>query len=195
MLTKASMRQCLLRRRATLTRTEIQQKSAVIATYVYAMPAFCTSRVVMVYMALPKEVQTTMIIAEARRRQQRIAVPVVRDNNLIAVELPLQATRLQRGAHGIFEPSDITGVVPLASIDCVLTPGVAFDRCGGRLGFGQGYYDRFLCQLPATTYLCGLAFSIQVVPCVPRMLHDICMQMLATEQGLIPCMSPLPSEL
>jgi 5-formyltetrahydrofolate cyclo-ligase len=195
MLTKAHLRQCLLLRRAALTLAEIQQKSAAIATYVCAMPAFCASRVVMVYMALPKEVQTTLIIAEARRQQQRIAVPVVRDNNLMAVELPLQSTQLRRGAYGIVEPSDTTEVIPLTSIDCVLTPGIAFDRCGGRLGFGRGYYDRFLCQLPATTCLCGLAFSMQIVPWVSRMPHDICMQMLATEQGLIPCVYSLPSGL
>ena len=78
-------------------------------------------------------------------------------------------------------------MVRLEEIQYVAVPGIAFDRCGGRLGFGKGYYDRFLAQLPATTYTCGLAFCIQMVPCVPWLPHDIRMHGVVTEQGLIPC--------
>jgi len=69
----------------------------------------------------------------------------------------------------------------------VFVPGVAFDVRGTRLGFGQGYYDRFLCQLPSPSVYGGLAFHMQIVPCVPRMAHDVRMQFVVTEQGVIPC--------
>jgi 5-formyltetrahydrofolate cyclo-ligase len=74
-----------------------------------------------------------------------------------------------------------------------VVPGIAFDVHGGRLGFGKGYYDRFLAQLPATTYRCGLAFSIQMVPCVPHAAHDVRMHGMVTEQGFIPCVQALPA--
>jgi len=193
MLTKAEWRRHLLIQRATLTPAEIEQKSAVIAAYACALLAFCARPTVMVYMALAQEVQTTRIIAQARVWQKRVAVPVVHGNRLAAVELPDDPAQLRRGRFGILEPYGTQVVIPPEEIGCIMVPGVAFDYRGGRLGFGKGYYDRFLGRLPATTYRCGLAFGIQVVPCVPQTSHDICMHGIVTEQGFIPCMKVLPA--
>lgn len=184
---KARLRRRLLSRRAALSETEVTQKSAIIASHVGTMPAFGDSLTIMVYIALPQEVQTALIIQAARRQRKRIVVPVMQGSMLVAVELPQEATQLQRGPYGILEPRASASVVRLEEIQYVAVPGIAFDRCGARLGFGKGYYDRFLAQLPATTYTCGLAFCMQIVPCVPRLSHDVCMQGVVTEQGLITC--------
>ena len=146
----------------------------------------------MVYMALPQEVQTWQIITQARQSQKRVAVPVIRGQDLVAVTLSEALTQLRRGRFGILEPYGTLRVVDPQEIGCIAVPGIAFDARGGRLGFGKGYYDRFLRQLPVTTYRCGLAFGIQVVPCVPQAPHDICMHGIVTEQGYIPCMHALP---
>lgn len=192
MLVKAELRRHLLVQRATLTPADIAQKSAVIAAYACSLLAFCDGPTIMVYMALPQEVQTTRIIAQARLWQKRVAVPVVYGNRLAAVELPDDPTQLRRGRFGILEPYGTQVAIPPEEIGSIMVPGVAFDYRGGRLGFGKGYYDRFLAQLPATTYRCGLAFGIQIVPCVPQTSHDICMHGIVTEQGVIPCMKALP---
>jgi 5-formyltetrahydrofolate cyclo-ligase len=193
MLAKAELRRHLLVQRARLTPADIEQKSAVIAAYACALLAFCVRPTVMVYMALPQEVQTTRIIVQARVWQKRIAVPVVQGDSLAAVELPDDPAQLRRGRFGILEPLEAQAVIPPEEIGYVMVPGVAFDYRGGRLGFGKGYYDRFLSRLPATTYRCGLAFGIQVVPCVPQTSHDVCMHGIVTEQGFIPCMRALPA--
>ena len=193
MLAKAELRRHLLVQRARLTPADIEQKSAVIAAYACALLAFCVRPTVMVYMALPQEVQTTRIIVQARVWQKRIAVPVVQGDSLAAVELPDDPAQLRRGRFGILEPLEAQAVIPPEEIGYVMVPGVAFDYRGGRLGFGKGYYDRFLSRLPATTYRCGLAFGIQVVPCVPQTAHDVCMHGIVTEQGFIPCMRALPA--
>jgi 5-formyltetrahydrofolate cyclo-ligase len=186
MKAKVSLRQRLLALRAALTASEIQQKSTAIAARVCAMPAFSASQTIMAYLALPQEVQTVRLIEEARRRDKRVAVPVVQGATLIAVALPPEKSQLQRGPYGILEPCDKTAIVHPDEIDYVFVPGLAFDRRGGRLGFGMGYYDSFLRQLP-TTHYCGLAFSIQIVPCVPRLPHDVCMPCVVTEQEIISC--------
>jgi 5-formyltetrahydrofolate cyclo-ligase len=188
MLTKAALRRHLLAQRAMLAPAEIARHSTAIAAYVCALPAFCASQTVMVYMALPQEVQTMQIITQARQAQKRVAVPVVRAQDLVAVALSEGPTQLRRGRFGILEPSGTPRIIHPQEIGCIVVPGVAFDTRGGRLGFGKGYYDRFLGQLPATTYRCGLAFGIQVVPCVPQAPHDICMHGIVTEQGGIPCL-------
>jgi 5-formyltetrahydrofolate cyclo-ligase len=192
MLTKAELRERLLVQRAMLTPAEIEQHSVVIAAYVCALPAFCVSHTVMVYMALPQEVQTRQIIAQAHQAQKRVAVPVIRGQELVAVALSEAPAQLRRGRFGILEPCGTLHVIQPQEIGYIAVPGIAFDARGGRLGFGKGYYDRFLKQLPATTYRYGLAFGIQMVPCVPQALHDVCMHGIVTEQGCIPCMHALP---
>ena len=192
MLTKAELRERLLAQRAMLTPAEIEQHSAVIAAYVCALPAFCVSPTIMVYIALPQEVQTMSIITQARQSQKRIAAPVIRGQDLVALELSEAPMQLRRGRFGILEPCGTQRVIHPQEIGFIAVPGIAFDARGGRLGFGKGYYDRFLRQLPATTYRCGLAFGIQVVSCVPQASHDICMHGIITEQGCIPCIHALP---
>jgi len=62
----------------------------------------------------------------------------------------------------------------------VLVPGVAFDIRGGRIGFGKGYYDRFLQQLPPHTVLIGLSYDETVTDFVPRDYHDVGMDYVVT---------------
>lgn len=161
--------------------------STVIANHACAMPAFRNSRTVMLYMALPQEVQTATILAAGRRQGKRVAVPVVKPCGLVAAELPVGQAEFQPGPFGIPEPAVSPATISPEDIDCVLVPGIAFDRRGARLGFGKGYYDRFLCRLPATTHVCGLAFSLQIVEHVPDMPHDVRMQSLVSEQGVLLC--------
>lgn len=190
---KAVLRQHALRQRASLAAEEVRTKSATIASYVSRLQYFCSSHTLMIYMALPQEVQTLYLIKEARRQRKRIVTPVIAAHDLVAVELPRNASALHANSYGILEPDDISARVDPTEIDCVLVPGVAFDLQGGRLGFGKGYYDRFLSKVPATTYLCGLAFTVQIVQDVPQMPHDICMHVLVTEQGPLPCSSFPPT--
>jgi 5-formyltetrahydrofolate cyclo-ligase len=187
--TKACLRRRFVAQRGTLSEITILQKSATIAGHVMSLPAFYTSQTLMAYLALAQEVQTWRLIEAARQQHKRIVVPVIEGNTLLAVELPIDKAQLQRGAYGIFEPCCKQTVVRPEEIDFVLVPGLAFDRQGGRVGFGRGYYDRFLCQLPVTARYCGLAFTMQVISHVPRLPYDICMHYVATEEGIIDCLT------
>lgn len=189
MKTKVCLRRCMIARRAALSVAARRQKSATIARHVTGLAPFRASQTVMVYLALAQEVQTWRLIVEARRQHKRIVVPAVTEDALMAVVLPTDTTQLRRGAYGILEPCANRVVVPPADIDFVVVPGVAFDRQGGRVGFGKGYYDRFLYQVAATARYCGLAFSAQVVSQVPRMPYDVCMHYVATEEGVVACFS------
>ncbi|MCZ6876489.1 MAG: 5-formyltetrahydrofolate cyclo-ligase [bacterium] len=184
---KARLRQRLLSERATLTAAEVQHKSAKIAAGVSGLSTFQASHTIMVYLALAQEVQTSGIIDAARHHNKRIVVPVVEGGNLVALELPLESAQLRRGRLGILEPSLDGTIVQPDDIPLIVVPGIAFDRQGGRLGFGKGYYDRFLQQMPPTAYAYGLAFAMQIVPRVPQMAHDICVHSIMTEQEFIPC--------
>ena len=187
MPSKAQLRELCLTRRAALTTAERRHMNAIISKYVCAMTAFQDSQTVMLYMALPQEVQTAAILAESRHQGKRVTVPVVKPYGLVAAELPAGQLQFQPGPFGIPEPAISTATVPPEDLNCVVVPGIAFDRRGTRLGFGKGYYDRFLRRLPATTHVCGLAFSLQIVQHVPNMPHDVPMQSLVTERGVLLC--------
>jgi 5-formyltetrahydrofolate cyclo-ligase len=69
--------------------------------------------------------------------------------------------------------------------DLVLVPGRAFDRAGGRLGRGGGYYDRFLAPLAGEGLLCGVCYGVQVVPCVPRGPGDVAVDRVLTDEAVL----------
>lgn len=86
------------------------------------------------------------------------------------------------GPFGALEPA---GDIPAPPPDLVLVPGLAFDGGGFRLGRGGGFYDRFLETLPSPgPALCGVCFSCQIVPAIPRESHDARLSFLVTEKGL-----------
>lgn len=81
---------------------------------------------------------------------------------------------------GVLEPEPLR---PAPEPDLILVPGMAFDASGHRLGHGTGYYDRFLVQCKC--YMLGLTFSCQILPFIPTQTHDIDMDGLLTESGLV----------
>jgi len=182
-------------RRAAIPPAERHRHSAAITAYVCELPLYRASETVMLYMALAHEVQTTTLIAHARRHHKRVIVPVVTSDGLVTVVCPTEASHFHPGPFGILEPRDLSVVVSPSEIDLVLVPGVGFDTRGARLGYGGGYYDRFLRLLSARTHFGGLAFHAQIVPSIPRLPHDVCMPFVVTEQGVLTCdMVPAPCQ-
>ncbi|ETW97481.1 MAG: hypothetical protein ETSY1_22505 [Candidatus Entotheonella factor] len=182
---KRRLRRLLKARRSAVSESERHRYSEKITTYVCDLPVYRASETVMLYMALPHEVQTAALIAHARRSQKRVTVPVVTPNGLLAVVCPTEASHFRPGPFGILEPRDLSAMVPPTEIDIVFVPGVGFDTEGGRLGYGGGYYDRFLRLLASHTHFGGLAFHTQIVPSIPRLPHDICMPFVVTERGVL----------
>jgi 5-formyltetrahydrofolate cyclo-ligase len=98
---------------------------------------------------------------------------------------PYDPVRLKRHRFGMLEPAADLPVVDPTTPDVVLVPGVAFDRRGGRLGFGGGYYDRFLSTTPALRI--GIAFDQCLVEELPCGEHDQQMDWVATPSEMIKC--------
>lgn len=100
--------------------------------------------------------------------------------------LSIHALELQRiEVHELGFPMPAPGEeVEPGSIEIALVPGLAFDRHGNRLGYGKGYFDRFLIALPEQVPLVGVSFEGLVLPRLPHEEHDIPMTHLATEAGV-----------
>ena len=94
----------------------------------------------------------------------------------------------ERHSLGMDQPADMGPVVPLHEIDLFLTPGLAFDRAGGRLGRGGGFYDEVLARSRTDAEAVGIATEDRVVETIPMHDHDQRVDWLATETGVIRCM-------
>jgi len=128
-------------------------------------------------------------IARGPNRQARqLLVPYCQGNDLKLFRLRSMA-ELEPGRFGILEPrselrQSTERQATIQEVDLVVVPGVAFDRRGGRLGHGRGYYDRLLAQARPDTLLVGLAYECQILPETPILPGDIPVDKLITEANV-----------
>lgn len=153
------------------------------------LSVFNTARTIHTYVAWRDEVDNHALIAELLRQGRTVIVPKVdlAHQRLLHYRID-HFCELRPGAFGILEPHDSSHAVQSLtsdSFDLILVPGVAFDVRGNRLGYGGGYYDRFLQSL--TTPTVALAFDRQLVPALPVQSHDRAVQYIVTESRIIHC--------
>ncbi|MBI1992391.1 MAG: 5-formyltetrahydrofolate cyclo-ligase [Candidatus Omnitrophica bacterium] len=182
-MTKGQLRTTFLRRLKQQKEDERRRRSEAIRRKVFRLPAFRRAKTVCCYVALPYEVQTWRMIEEMLLKGKRVVVPVThaRTTRLQLAEVRSPAAELAPGRFGVWEPSPpVRRPVPVRDVDLLLVPGIAFDRCGHRLGHGHGYFDRFLARVPKTTPTVGLAFRFQLLDHLPTTAHDRAVQTILT---------------
>ena len=172
MLTKTDIRQDIKRRKAACSTTERARLSGDIARRVIQLDKWQTATTLLLYHALPDEVDTSCLIAQAMQAGKRVLLPVVVGDDLELREYKA-AGNLTEGAFHIMEPTG-TAFTDYAAIDLAIVPGVAFTAAGQRLGRGRGYYDRLLCRLP-NVYKIGICWPFQLLDALPAEPHDIVM--------------------
>ena len=181
----------MLAARDALSPEERRQKSVAIHAALAGIGEVASARLVMVYLHFRSEVETLPDLGDYLPPGCRIAAPrtMVAAKQLEIYRLTDPVRQLRPGYCGIPEPDpQLCRRVNPAELDVVLVPGSAFDRRGGRLGYGGGYYDRFLAaEAPQATRI-GLAFAIQVTD-QPLALqpHDQRLHYLVTEEGVLDC--------
>lgn len=149
------------------TKEQLLEQSVAILSKLENDDDFKKARIVMIYSALPDEVQTRAFL-EKWRHEKKIILPTVVGDDIIPVELAADTT-FAVGDFNILEPQNepYTG-----GYDLIVVPGVAFDRNGNRIGRGRGYYDRFLCKHLNVRRI-GICFDFQLVDEVPTEPNDI----------------------
>ena len=137
------------------------------------------------------EVNVRPLIEWAWQRGMRVIVPRV-DRALGEMSLHVidAYNQLVPGAWGIYEPAlELEAFHSIAEISTVIVPGLAFDRAGGRLGYGQGFYDRYVQRYDRSglqrPIMIGVGFNIQVVDELPMEPHDLRVTYVVTESGEI----------
>ena len=161
------------------------QKSTLACQKLTSTREFKDASVIMIYLSLPHEPDTTQAILSAWEDRKFVAVPKVfwEDKHMIPVQINSLDADFSTEVSGLRNP--IKGIpVPLADIDLVVTPALGFDKQGNRLGRGGAYYDRFFDEKNLRTKRCGFGFSEQVVEKLPVTKMDIPLHLLVTDKKI-----------
>ena len=148
---------------------------------------FKRAKVVAAYSALRFEIDPRAIVERACALGKIVGLPrLVANTGTMELAAYRPGDPLHETHFMVKQPLDTAETIDLASVDLVLVPGLAFDMRGHRLGFGQGYYDRFLPRMPNAVRV-GLSFELQLLVEVPATALDVPVDHLATERRMLVC--------
>jgi len=186
-----SLVKCLARResrkvRDTVTKEVLREGSRAVCRLILESSHWMQAEQIMLYMPLPDELDIKPLLLNGLKNKKRVALPRFSTrNNIYEISEISSLNNLVAGKFGISEPSKTSKNMDMMQLDLVIICGLAFDRLGGRLGRGGGFFDRLLSETNAKK--CGVCFDQQVHAAVPMEKHDIKMDMIATPSGwLVP---------
>jgi 5-formyltetrahydrofolate cyclo-ligase len=163
---------------------DVQSKKA--CQNLLATSQYKDASVVMLFLSLPFEIETAPIFLDAWQKGKTVAVPKIswQQRHMIPVEINSLDTGLSVDNYGVRTP--VTGQpIPQEDIDLIITPGLAFDEKGGRLGRGGAYYDTFFASKMMTAVKLGFCFSQQLVQEVPMTELDHPVDIIVTDEKVI----------
>ena len=165
-----------------MTQKEVEEKSLLASENFLESEIYKNCRVVMLYMSIGNETDTTKIIKKAYEDGKKVVFPVTdKESGVITPYYADETAVFEKGAFNINEPQNGTKA-KLCDIDVILVPGIAFDLKGARIGFGKGCYDRLLKNTDAVKV--GFCYDFQVCDSIPAEEHDVMMDFLVTESGV-----------
>lgn len=151
---------------------ELKEMSVSLCRRIMSGTHWQNAGTVLLYHALPDEVDTQLLLDDALLSGKRVLLPKVNGDDLVLYEYT-GPDSLTTGAYGILEPNGTSSMYGGTEIDLAIIPGMAFDRHGHRLGRGKGYYDRLLSGLKV--YKMGICFPFQLLDYLPCEEHDVMM--------------------
>ncbi|ADG81606.1 5-formyltetrahydrofolate cyclo-ligase [Thermincola potens] len=187
---KRELRKKIIADRMAMSNEEVTRKSQKIAKRLEDLPEYREAGLIMFYIDFRNEVQTGDLIKRALARGKRVVVPItVRETStLIPSEIKDFPGDLTNGTWGILEPQkECIRPVDPSEIDVVIVPGVSFDTRGNRMGYGGGFYDRFLPRTKPDAKHIALAFELQMRDNVYPEEHDQPVHYVITEERVIKC--------
>jgi len=180
---KNQLKESILEKRNSLSREEILEKSEKIKSNLFNLQYYKHSKTAMFFVSFNSEVHTHDMIKESLKNKT-VILPKVAQHE-IEPSVVIDFDNLIPGKFGVLEPIEAMKIAH-KNIDLVLVPGIVFDKEGHRVGYGFGYYDKFLRKMPKAVKI-GLAFDFQIVDKLPKETHDVPVDMVVTEKMIVEC--------
>jgi 5-formyltetrahydrofolate cyclo-ligase len=178
---KDELRREMLGMRGAMSEQSVQHGSEEITEKLLRLPCIQHAQRIMAYCAVKNEPDMWVFVYALLDMGKRVALPYVAAEGIIAAEFH-RDTKMQHGAYGIPQPVLTPGYTPIEP-EVVIVPGVVFDLQRCRIGFGAGYYDRFLCKSCAVKI--GVCYENQLVDSIEAEPHDVCMDFVVTEERVL----------
>lgn len=186
--TKDEIRSNIAKVLDALSDRKIEKKTLKIETRLFEFANFLEANIALLYINSNCEVNTLKILQRCLDLKKIVILPVfdITTFKMRLMKIDNLETDLILGQRGILEPDPSRcNVVPIECIDIAIIPGVAFDEKGGRIGSGDGYYDRLIPDLPITARKVALTFEDQIVPQIQMESHDKYVDIIITEKRII----------
>lgn len=186
--TKDEIRGNIERTLAALSDKEVKDKTQRIEKRLFDFANFLEANIVLLYINSNCEVNSLEIIKKCLNYKKIVILPafVTTKYEMKLMKIDNLNTDLTLGSRNIYEPDpNQCNVVPIECIDIAIIPGIAFDEKGGRIGSGDGYYDRLIPKLSITTRKVALTFEDQIVPQIQMEAHDRHVDIIITEKRII----------
>ncbi len=164
------------------------EKTEAIAKRFFEFANFLESKIVLFYMNKKHEIVTLDMIKIGFELGKILVLPAfdAGKHEMQLFKVDNIDTDLKKGPRAILEPKpDVCKMVPIEYIDLAIIPGIAFDEKGGRIGYGEGYYDRLIPKLSITTRKVAFALESQIVQQIPMESHDKFVDIIITENRII----------
>jgi 5-formyltetrahydrofolate cyclo-ligase len=172
----------------SLSEKDIAEITKGIENRLFEFANFLEARIALLYINNANEVNTDSILKRCFDYNKILVLPLINSNSqeFRLLKISNLDFDLKPGPNGVLEPDiERCKTVPIECIDIAIIPGVAFDEKGGRIGSGDGYYNRLIPKLPITTRKVSLAFDSQILPQVPSESHDKYVDIIITEKRII----------
>ena len=187
-ITKSQIREEIIQKLNTLSAKETAEKTKAIEDRLFDFANFLESKIVLMYVKNKNEVSTNHILQRAFQYSKIVVLPAYSSENFEMTLKKVDSLKkdLAMGPRNIVQPHEFRcKIVPIEKIDIAIIPAVALDEKGGRIGSGEGYYDRLIPNLSITTRKVALALEDQIVPQVPIESHDKHVDIIITEKRVI----------
>ncbi|HJV45460.1 MAG TPA: 5-formyltetrahydrofolate cyclo-ligase [Bacillota bacterium] len=186
---KKELRKMVLQVREALDKNQSRVKSEIISQRILNLPQYQKATCVFTFIPFGHEVDIRPVLEDGIKQGKRMVIPkTFTKEKYIATYEFTDWNQLVAGVYGILEPDPGKAIeVRPDEIDFIVIPGVAFDRMGGRLGYGGGFYDRFLSNYDRLPSLVAVCFQEQLVERIPMKPHDFKVDYIITDVEMIDC--------
>lgn len=185
---KQEIRDEIVQKITGLGESPLADKTKAIEERLFEFANYLEARIALLYTPALAEVNTREIIKRSYMYNKIVVLPAydpeTKKMTLYKIDDPEKD--LIQGPRGNMEPDpERCKTVPLDCLDIAIIPGIAMDEKGGRIGLGNGYYDRLIPELPITTRKVGLIFEDQIISMVPMEAHDKFVDIVVTDERII----------
>jgi 5-formyltetrahydrofolate cyclo-ligase len=182
--TKQQLRTQLKKKRLAISEQRVATLSKQILAHLTQTPEYRKAKTILLYHPIQNEVDTTSLLSTTTNKTFCLPRICGKTNRLHLHQITDLQT-LKTGLFNVKEPGTKHPIIARKNIDLVITPGLAFDTQGHRIGYGKGYFDRLFKNLSTKAFKIALAYDFQIIENVPAEKHDQKVDLIVTEKRKI----------